>query len=408
MRLSDRPRRYVIVGNGVAGTTAAETLRKNDAECSVTLLTDEPYPLYNRVALPPYIKGRATREKVFLRTFEQHQQRGIDLRTETRVERVNSVDRTVQTSSGQELPYDALLVATGGRPRPVRAEGVKGVGSIFNFQYFDDAQAILERMKTARSGAVVGGSYISYELAEAFRANGLETTWLIRGPYFLRRVLDPQGGELVDEIARHHGVQMVYGEEIERIEQSDGCLAGVVTNQGRQVQAEMLGAGLGMKMNVELLAGSGVEVRGGVVTDQYLETNQPGIFAAGDLAEFFDVTIGRHNQMGTWGNAAGHGRVAALNMAGQRVVYEDIPMYSSSLFDSYIRVIGLTPESHGELETVERLDRENRSYQRLFFLENRLVGAVLIGEMRYRTRIFAAIRSKEPIPPAERLQLLET
>ena len=406
--MSDKPRRYVIVGNGVAGTTAAETLRKNDPECSITLLADEPYPLYNRVALPPYLKHRTPREKVFMRTVEQHRERRIDLRLETRAERVDTEGRTVLTAQGQELPYDALLVATGGRPNPLVAEGAEGVAAIYNFQYFDEAQAIVERMRAARSAAAVGGSYIAYELAEAFRANELETTWLMRGPYFLRRVLDPKGGELVDEIARHHGVHMVYGEEVARVERANGTIGAVVTNKGRRVLTEMLGAGIGMTMNLELLADTPVETHDGILTNEHLETNVAGVYAAGDVAEFYDVTIGRHNMMGTWGNSAGHGRVAALNMAGQRTVYEDIPMYSSGLFDSYIRVIGLTPENYPDLESFEHLDAATRSCQRLFFLEERLVGAVLIGEMRFRTKIFACIRSKEKIPAEERAHLIES
>jgi NAD(P)H-nitrite reductase large subunit len=404
--LSDRPRRYVIVGNGVAGTTAAETLRKNDPQCSVNLLSDEPYPLYNRVALPPFLKHRTPREKVFMRTVEQHRERGIDLRLETRVDRVDAVGKCVYTACGQELPFDALLVATGGRPLPVRAAGSEGVESIFNFQYFDDAEAIIDRMRTARAAAVIGGSYIAYELAEAFRHNGLETTWIMRGPYFLRRVLDPRGGELVDQIARQHGVQTIYGDEIADIESSEGTLSAVVTKGGQRYQTDMLGAGLGMRMNTDLLAETGVEIRNGILANEYLETNVPGIYTAGDIAEFYDVTIARHNMMGTWGNAAGHGRTVALSMAGQRTQYEDIPMYSSSLFDSYIRVIGLTPEVYPELESYEHIDGENRSYQRLFFLEKRLVGAVLIGEMRYRTRLFATIKSRAQIPVEERPSLL--
>lgn len=400
-------RKYIIVGNGVAGTTTAETLRKNDSSCRITLLTDESYPLYNRVALPPYIKHRAAREKVFMRTVEVHRERGIDLRLETRVERVDTRGKTVLTDQGEELAYDALLVATGGRPLPVRSAGAEGTGAIYNFQYFDDAEAIVERMCVAKTAVVVGGSYIAYELAEAFRHNGLETTWIIRGPYFLRRVLDPEGGALVDEIARRHGVQMIYGEEVEQIERSNGTIGGVLTNSGRRVPCEMLGAGLGMRMNLDLLAGTPVETHDGILANEYLETNVAGVFAAGDVAEFFDVAIGRHNMMGTWGNSAGHGRVAALNMAGQKTVYEDIPMYSSSLFDSYIRVIGLTPENYPDLESFERRDRESSSYQRLFFLENRLVGAVLIGEMRFRTKIFACIKAREPIPVGERSHLLE-
>jgi NAD(P)H-nitrite reductase large subunit len=228
----------------------------------------------------------------------------------------------------------------------------------------------------------------------------------MRGPYFWRGVLDPRGGELVDQIARQHGVQTIYGEEVAEIESSGGTISAVVTKGGQRFQAVMLGAGLGMRMNTDLLAETGVELGSGILANEYLETNVPGIYTAGDIAEFYDVAIGRHNMMGTWGNAAGHGRTVALNMAGQRTQYEDIPMYSSSLFDSYIRVIGLTPEVYPELESFEHVDGENRSYQRLFFLEKRLVGAVLIGEMRYRTRLFATIKSREPIPEEERPSLL--
>ena len=131
------------------------------------------------------------------------------------------------------------------------------------------------------------------------------------------------------------------------------------------------------------------------------------MLAAGKFADFFDVAINRHNMFGTWGNSIGHGKTTALNMLGQKTVYNDIPMYSSTLFDSYIRVIGLTPENYPDLESFERLEARNRSYQRLFFLEDRLVGACLIGDMRFRGKIFACIKSREPIPPEHRAQLLE-
>ena len=124
------------------------------------------------------------------------------------------------------------------------------------------------------------------------------------------------------------------------------------------------------------------------------------------VAEFFDTTIGRYNLLGTWGNSIGHGRTAAVNMLGQRTAYEDIPMYSSTLFDSYIRVIGLTPETGNDLESFEHMNAQDRSYQRLFFLDGRCVGACLIGDMRFRQRIFAAIKSREQIPVEDRRKLL--
>ena len=404
--MAEQPKRFVIIGNGVAGTTCAETLRKNDPSCRVTLLGNERWPLYNRVALPPYIKDKTRREKVFLRTVEQHAERGIDLRLETQAIAVDVEGRTVTLASGEELPYDALLVATGGRPNPLGAPGAVGAHNGFNFQYFDDAEAIVDAIHHSKSAAVTGGSYIAYELAEGFREQGLEVYWLIRGPRFLRRVLDEEGGALVNDIATDHGVHMLYDETVKEVGRDNGAIKTVVTSSGKTIDVDMLGAGLGMTMNLEVIKGTPIETGSGILTNEYLETNVPGVYAAGDVAEFFDVTIERRNMLGTWGNSIGHGKTAALNMLGQKTVYNDIPMYSSTLFDSYIRVIGLTPENYPDLESFEHLDVRSRAYQRLFFLDNRLVGACLIGDMRFRQKVFACIKSREPIPPENRAQLV--
>lgn len=398
-------KRFVIVGNGASGTYAAETIRKNDPHGDVTLVTNEPYPLYNRVALPPFLRDEARREKVFLRTPEQHAERGITLLLETQIVRLHIEGRCVVAADGRELPYDSLLIATGGRPNALPVPGAD-VQGIFNFQYWDDAVAIRERMNTARSAVVVGGSYIAYELAEAFRHHGLQVTWLIRGPRFLRRVLDEEGGALVDDIARSAGVEVRYGVEAKEVRARDGQVSAVVATDGQEIQADMLGVGLGVKMNVDFLQGTPVAVKDGIVTNEYLETNVPGIYAAGDVAQFFDVSIGLHNQMGTWNNSVSHGRIAGANMGGDRKAYNDIPMYSTGLFDSRIRVMGLTPESVPGLESWERLDAANRNYQRLFFREGRLVGGCLIGDIKAQTKIIQLIQARQVIPEGERGQLL--
>jgi NAD(P)H-nitrite reductase large subunit len=404
--LAERDKRYVIIGNGVAGTTAAETLRKTDPQCCVTLFGDEPYPLYNRVALPPFIKRRVGQQKVMLRTVEAHQALGIDLRLRTRVTAVDTQGCAVTTDQGETIPYDALLIATGGRPNKLEVPGADRNG-IYNFQYLDEAIAILDRAGKSSAAVAVGGSYIAYELAEAFRHDGLETIWLIRGDRFLRRVLDEDGGALVDDIAHEAGVETVYGDSVASVEGDDHEICGVTTQLGRVIKTDMLGIGVGLTMNVDFLQGSGIETKTGVLTNEYLETNIPSVYAAGDVAEFMDLVIGQHNMMGTWGNAAGHGRIVAMSMMGQRTKYYDVPMYSSTLFDSFIRVIGLTPENYPDLESYERLDVHAKSYQRLFFLENRVVGACLIGDSRFRTRIFTLIKSREDIPVEERARILE-
>src|SRR5207248_1736693 len=255
-------------------------------------------PLYNRVALPPFLRDEARREKVFLRTPEQHAQKGIKLLVNTPVVALDTQQRVATTADGQTLLYDRLLIATGGRPNPLPAPGATPeLKGIYNFQYWDDAEAIRERINTSKHAVVVGGSYIAYELAEAFRHHGVGVTWLIRGPRFLRRVLDEDGGALVDDIARAAGVEIRYGGEVAEVHVRDGQVCGVTTTKGEQLQCDTIGVGLGVKMNVEFLQSTPITVRSGIVTTEFLETNVPDVFAAGDVAEFFDVSIGLHNQM---------------------------------------------------------------------------------------------------------------
>src|SRR6266852_1211190 len=182
-------KRYLIIGNGASGTYAAETIRKTDTEGEITLVTNEPYPLYNRVALPPFLRDEAKREKVFLRRPEQHEEKGIKLLVNTQINSLDTDACVATAADGKTFEYDHLLIATGGRPNPLPAPGATpGVKGIYNFQYWDDAAAIRERINTAKHAVVVGGSYIAYELAEAYRHHGLAVTWLIRGTRFLRQV----------------------------------------------------------------------------------------------------------------------------------------------------------------------------------------------------------------------------
>lgn len=396
---------FVIIGNGVAGTTAAEQIKKEMPHAKVTLFGEEPYPLYNRVALPPFLRGDVTEQKVLMRTEEIHAQKGIDLFLRTRVERILVEDRLVVTADGKQWPYDKLLVATGGKANPLSAPGAAGTRYIYQFQTLDDTKEIIARAEESKRAAVIGGSFIAYELAEAFRSRGLETVWIMRGPWFLRRILDEVGGRLVDQIARDHGVTMLYGHEIAEVKSSGGAVSAIVTNQGTHVDADMVGIGLGLTLNTQLLEESGVELGRGIKTNQYLATNHPDIFAAGDVAEFYDPVVQDHITMGTWNNSVSHGKIAGRNMMGANEPYESIPTYTSGLFSSKIAVMGVTPEISHDVESVSAIDEASRSYKRLFFLGSRLVGAVLIGDVRTRREILKLIRSGEEV--TDRSALLE-
>jgi len=399
--------RYVIIGNGIAGTGCAETLRKNDPNCQITLLTNEPYPLYNRVSLPPFLRLQAPETKVLMRTMERHKEKNIDLRLETQVERVSIKDRTIVTDTGERIAWDALLVATGGRPNglPVPGGHLKGV---VNFQSLDDSKAINGRILESTHAVTTGGSYIAYELTEAFRARGLHTTWVMRGPRFLRRVLDAEGGRIVDAIAADHGVEVIHGEEIGEAHGEDGVLTHAHTTGGRELRADILGLGLGLTLNTELMEGTGIAINGGVLTDTCLRTNAPGVYAAGDVAVFYDTFVDAHSRMGTWDNASSQGRLVARNMAGADEPYVEVPTYTSTMFHSKIRVVGITPENVAEVDDLVKADYDARTYARLFFLHDRLVGAVAIGDLRNRKELLTLIKTKQQLPTqAEREAVLE-
>ena len=394
------PTRFVIIGNGAAGTYCAEQLRKLDAACEILMIDDEPYTLYNRVSLPRFLRGVLFEQRVYVRDQAWHDQLGIKLRLETKVTHIDFDAKVVTMEPGGQAPYDRLLFATGGRPNPLQIPGSDAAQHVFNFQYFDEAKAMLARIKESKIAVVLGGSFIGYELAEAFNHQKLETHWLQRGPWFLRRSLDEAGGRIVTLLAQDAGVHLHYEESIASVARSNGSTQ-VTGTSGFTANADMVGVGLGLTMNIELLKDTQVRTNVGVVTNEFLETTVPDVWAAGDVAEFYDVVSQRHHRMGTWDNSLNHGRHVAKNMLGAREPYVEVPTYASSMFNSNISVMGVTSEEEPNAEDLVEVEEGPRNYKRLFFLDDRLVGAILIGKMKGRKKVLELIRSRATIERRE-------
>ena len=390
------PTRFVIIGNGAAGTYAAEILRKEDAACEIVMIDDEKYTLYNRVSLPRYLKGVLLEQRVFVRDQEWHDKNRIDLRLETTVTQVDFEHKTVMLEPGSEITYDRLLIATGGRPNPLKCDGAGTAPAVTNFQYFDETKAMVAKMPESKVAVVLGGSFIGYELTEAFAFRGLETHWLMRGPWFLRRALDEAGGKIVTLLAEDQGVHLHYEEAIEKVEQTNGT-AKVTGTAGFTANADIVGIGLGLTMNIDIFRDTGLETKVGIRTNEFLETNMPDVWAAGDVAEFYDVVSERHHRMGTWDNSLNHGRHVARNMLGAKQPYVEVPTYASGMFNSNISVMGVTTEEEPDAEALVEVDFEARNYKRLFFLGDKLVGAMLVGKMKGRKKVLELISSRTPI-----------
>ncbi len=400
--MSSHPMRFVIIGNGAAGTYCAEQLRKDDAACEIVLIDDEPYTLYNRVSLPRYLKGVLLEQRVYVRDMEWHVKNRIDLRLETKVTHVDFEHKVVATDPGGEVTYDRLLIATGGRPNPLRCEGAHSAHYVFNFQYFDEAKGMVARIPESKVAVVLGGSFIGYELTEAFAFRKLETHWLQRGPWFLRRALDEQGGKVVSLLAEDAGVHLHYEETIQKLERSNGRTK-VTGSNNFTATADLVGVGLGLTMNIDLFRGTALETKVGVITNEFLETSVLDVWAAGDVAEFYDVVSERHHRMGTWDNALNHGRHVAKNMLGAKQPYVEVPTYASGMFNSNISVMGVTTEEEPDAETLCEVDYDGRNYKRLFFLGDKLVGAILVGKMKGRKRVLELISSRASIDERQKV-----
>src|SRR6202051_1541265 len=293
------------------------------------MIAAERHPLYNRVALPPYLRGQVRREKVFMRTAEDYARQNLEIHLEICATEVDTSGKVVRTNRGQEFPYDALLIATGGRPKPPPWPGSDEVSACLGFQTLDDTDAIIEKADVAERVLVMGGSFIGYELAEgvSFRKKA-KLTWIMRGPWFLRYVLDQEGGRRCRQLGEAQDVQFLVGDEVERFSRTNGRFTAKTVN-GFTVDFDLLTYGVGLDYYTEPARDAGIELNKGIVTDSKLRPSAPDVYAAGDVAVFYDLMVGRHNQMGTWDNAEAHGKVAARNMTGESEEFFGLPTYTT-------------------------------------------------------------------------------
>src|SRR5215467_2925998 len=390
-------RRYVVLGNGIAGQTCAEELRTRDAECSIVMIAAERHPLYNRVALPRFLRGQVREEKVMMRTVDDYRKRGLEIHFETWATEVDTVARVVRTNRDQEFPYDALLIATGGRPKPPPWPGSDDVAEVYGFQTLDDTKAIMEKADRSARVLIMGGSFIAYELAEGIvhRARS-HVSWIMRGPWFLRYVLDAEGGQLCRQLGEEAGVRFLCEDEVTKFSRCNGHYLAETVN-GARVEFEMLTYGVGLDYYVEPTRNTGIELRRGIVTDAKLRTAAPDVYAAGDVAVFYDRMVGKHNQMGTWDNAEAHGKTAAHNMAGEDEDFFDVPTYTTTMFGSTLAVMGVTPDVQPDLESVRTYSFEEKFFRKLFFMDDRLVGAIMIGPPKGRKKLIEIMRSMQVI-----------
>ena len=311
---------FVIVGGGMAGALAAQTLREEGFDGMITLLGQEPNAPYERPPLSKdYLQGKADRDSIFVQPAPWYAEHAVELSLNSAVTSVEPASRTVTTAAGERLSYDKLLLATGSKPRRLDLPGAD-LDGVYYLRNVEDSECIKIEFGRAKRVVIIGAGWIGLETAAAARAAGLEVTLLVSGDLPLQHVLGPEAAPTFDELHRSHGVDLRYRTTAVEIAGRQGAVTGVMLSDGAPIDADMIIVGVGVAPRTELAAAAGLKIDNGIVVDEHLRTSDPDIFAAGDIAHAYNPRLGRHIRVEHWANARRQGVVAAKAMLGQDAV----------------------------------------------------------------------------------------
>ena len=386
---------HVIVGAGMAGASAAITLREQSPDARVTLIGAEETPPYERPPLSKgYLRGSVPFGKLLVRPAEFYADQRIDTMFGSPVCGIDAGRRIVQMADGGRVAFDSLLVATGARNRRARIPGID-LDGIVSLRTVRDADGLRARMAPGRKAVVVGMGFIGCEVAASLRHEGLEVTAIDPGPTPLFRVLGEAVGATLAALHQSYGVHTIFNDIVEAFEGAERVEC-VVTKAGLRIACDLVVVGIGVEPVVDLLEGSGVPVDNGVVVDEYCAAGVPGIYAAGDVANHYHPVFGRRIRVEHWQNAQRQGINAARNMLGQRVPYDEIPWFWSDQYDANVQYAG-HHTSYDELIVRGRLDAGSFA---AFYLNHGVIDAVVsVNNAKDVRRAMPLIKSRRPVDP---------
>lgn len=392
---------YLIIGGGIAGITAAETIRERDRASSIAVVSDEPHPLYSRVLLPHFVRGAIKREQLFLRQREDYEAKDIAFFGGETASELNAEERFLAFASGKRLGFSRILIAGGARPR-ILGIGGEYLTGVSRFQTIDDADAMIGRLGQVKRAAVAGGSFIALEYLEILARRNIPTTLIVRDDHFFNNQVDAAADDILRENFLRHGIADIrMGDGLAEI--AGRCeVEGIRTTSGFTAECDFLGLGVGLERPHNWLAGSGLAMTDqGVRVDAFLQTAVSGIFAAGDCADIVDAAGERLISQSNWTSAFIQGKTAGWNMAEPKAVrpFVHVPSYSIRNLGFVIMFAGETKPADG-VEIISRFSKEKNIYERFFISDERLVGAIIINRIEDQSALAALIAKKIPIHDA--------
>jgi NAD(P)H-nitrite reductase large subunit len=389
---------FVILGSGVAGIAAIEAIRSvhpSPAEAEIILVSDDPFGYYSRPGLAYYLTGEAGEKQLYPFTTEDFQRLKIRY-VKGRVTRILREERQLEIDEKNRLAYDRLLMAVGASAVPLTVPGADLEG-VVKLDHMADARRIEMLAQRSRRAAVVGGGITALELVEGLIAHRVRVQYLLRGGRYWSNVLDASESQIVEHRLCEEGVELIHHAEVVEVLGKRGRVAGVRLLDGRTLHCDLLAYAIGIHPRVALAKGADLAVDRGVLVNEYLQTNDPDIFAAGDVAQVYDPLSGRSILDSLWGPAREQGWAAGLNMCGRKQAYiKGVPFNVTRLAGLTTTIIGtighgrdddLVGIARGDSETWRQLPNAivaqtgfEVNHLRLIVGEKSLLGAVVMGD----------------------------
>jgi NAD(P)H-nitrite reductase large subunit len=397
--------KHVIIGNGIAGVSAAETIRGIDPQASITLIAGETFLPYSRPMISMVLEGALPADRLPIRSHSFYESLRIEPVIGEWVGKIDVENREVETDRGARFSYDRLLIATGADPRPVRAPG-RELSNIFFMRTEAHVQSMLEGLRNgARKALVLGGGLVGFKAAYGLMHRGLRVKLLIRSDYPLSMQVDEDAGKMLLRELINNGLEVQVGAEVIAFE-GNGKVRVALLSDGSRYECDMVVIGKGVTPAVSFLPRDKIKVDLGILVDDHLETTFPGVFAAGDVAEHFDVVRKTRWVNAIWPVAVEQGLVAGMNMAGRKVAYP------GSLSRNVIRLFGMdvltagmvNPSENDNLSSMSQYSERTNRYRRFVFRDDLLVGLVMVNGIEQGGVLMSLIHHEIPIRvPLERL-----
>ena len=412
--------KYVIIGSGVAGIAAIEAIRSVDETGEIVMVSNDPHGYYSRPGLAYYLTGELHDKALFPKTANDYRELKFRYSKES-VTRINRDQHVMELGKKAVVSYDRLLVAAGAQATPLKVPG-SNLDGVLKIDHLEDAKQILKHARRARIAVVVGGGITALELVEGLVSRGVKVHYMLRGDRYWGNVLDEQESRIVERRLQEEGVKLHFHSEITEIMGKSNRVSGVLLKDGKSIKCNLVAYAIGIRPRVELAKQAGLDVDRGILVTEYLQTNDPDIYAAGDVAQVYDPIKGRAVLDSLWAPARQQGFVAGLNMAGKKTAYvKSMPFNVTRLAGLTTTIIGtvgsgrdddLVGIARGDSETWRHLPEAivaqtgfDVNRLRLLVGEKTLLGAIVMGDQKLSFPLEKIISNNVDISPI-REQLL--